>query len=1806
MRLLKTNKRILSAEVLTGPVNLSVGDGASISFDDNVPRNYGTPLKQGDLTKIIQPVFSDGDGGIKPPPIIVKDPNYIGTENSDFQGIFQISSNVQNATVFVNGENTFKQAPHTLKIFASDVLREGSKTITLFKDQYKTNQEYTIFVRSNKKPIDDIVSPQIDYSINGYGDYFKRNDVIARDAIIKPTIAYTDNPRYIFTISKTENGQTQEYELTDPLNTELSFVLVPKSKGDLILDESGGSTKSVSILTQTPTFIKVSWTIKQSITSSGGSILPDSGNDRQEPSFGMGRLRRRILGEKTDGESQFGNDSINDKITRKDFGLGKKKLFRDISSDSASENNSQLKKRRFRFLGEREEIRIQTPEQNTTTTGYTVLSLKEGTNELNLPTGAIIRIESADINQYRITEILVNSIVSKSQPLIAKANQSLSTDVNLTEDLTIAISAEALIDEILDIPNIRVANGENERKYNINSNLPVPIGLIKTGTLTKLVVYVNNKELTFTELGDTKGNAEAPIMISIPSQLFDKIGRYKIIIVPFNDTLQGEKLEILYSVISETFVEVPDIFNITYPKEINGADYVGTDVNFEIKFESKNTQYVHLITGEYTQRVQTSGTLKLNLKDILEKLAGKVIENDTSISFSIKLVPVAESNKEVIKGEEEVVNIKFNKGKLFVPRAVALSRLKDSFEALLNVSDLQEDDSSKYLTHLLHLGNGDNKVITTWTGSKDSLILKLYEPIGTNVQPNDLVWISKPQSNPIIETVTLVANPQTFCQPIKGPNFTLEVDNGIGWSIFDDLLASGSQSSLKLINKFASGSLVDTNKLDVQFVSGSNLLFENFVNYSSAVERVNNFYYKVQLIESYKNRYDSIISGSASASAAVYTEGQRHLNSIYEIENNFDAFETFLYTDTEYDDTFSYPKYPNGSLKESTNNDSVAWLNYLTNLGDAFDKDNPNYLINNIPEFIKEDYNNQDFFVFLNMIGQHFDILWLYINGFARNKNINHKNKLGIVDDMVFHMLESFGWKTKKAYDSQFLWEYAFGLNKDGSQKYGRSLENANQEVWRRILNNLPYLLKHKGTGRAMKAIMACYGVPQSLLTIMEFGGPQDPTNSGVTQFTFDDRTAAIVLDETSAIKIPWHTYSTEGYPNGIEFRIKPTTLPNTTYTLISGSEWSLDLVQTTGSFGKLELNFGGDQSLTTYMETSGINYPYFDTSIEYVYGPDYKTGSLDFPISTEYYSNVAINRYNTPGTGSWYEVWLATGNGDRIITTVSMSLFSIDNQWETGSTLQIGGNGYNGNIDEFRLWRVPLQRSKFHNHTLFPDAIDGNSYTASTADLIFRLDFEYPKDRTTDNAILNVAINDVYAEGYATASNFYSASTYPYQYEPYERTVTANVPSTGYSFGNKIRFEDIQIETGKQLSHKVRATKKSFDRAPIDSNRLGIFFSPIKELNMDILKSFGDFKIDNYIGDPADEYNDSYKQLENLREYYFERLDRNINEYIQLVRYINRSLFDVLEDLAPARARISKGLLIEPHFLERSKHAWKRVETERLDYTGEYNINDNNKAESTYETKEAELDAKEVVKFDYSYDTYDSKIDVDDVIILEGTNPNYDGIIQPIPNDLIETEYPTYPPTGSQNIDCRFESTILTEIDAFSLTQIGMDKDSLSNAGFGLWGRNGVSKISEIDIFGNVTSSRQNVWRTKEQTSKKYMIQTEGWPATNVPGQAVKYEPISVTSYNYKITKLPLGSTLSTGGNVVEITKLNGYFPTHYRYVSNLSEGLQRSYFKGSLQTAATTPDGLDPVETFTTNPNILKVANTGRGSGEPILEVT
>jgi hypothetical protein len=175
------------------------------------------------------------------------------------------------------------------------------------------------------------------------------------------------------------------------------------------------------------------------------------------------------------------------------------------------------------------------------------------------------------------------------------------------------------------------------------------------------------------------------------------------------------------------------------------------------------------------------------------------------------------------------------------------------------------------------------------------------------------------------------------------------------------------------------------------------------------------------------------------------------------------------------------------------------------------------------------------------------------------------------------------------------------------------------------------------------------------------------------------------------------------------------------------------------------------------------------------------------------------------------------------------------------------------------------------------------------------------------------------------------------------------------------------------------------------------------------------------------------------------------------------------------------------------------------------------------------------------------------------------------------------------------------------TFTEIGMDPNSLANRGFGLYSKNGVAKINYFDnIFGNHTSSRSNVYVVKEQYTQKINTQVAGWPVNGAAlGEPVRYVKTPVTLYRYKVSTLAFSGSISIGNEIVGVETIKGYLPTHYKYVNNLSEGLRRSYFKGSVQNSSTTPDGLSAVETFITNPNILKVAKTGRGSGEPILEV-
>jgi len=1287
--------------------------------------------------------------------------------------------------------------------------------------------------------------------------------------------------------------------------------------------------------------------------------------------------------------------------------------------------------------------------------------------------------------------------------------------------------------------------------------------------------------------------------------------------------VSNRAIDLVINVIDETYVNVPDIVKIQYPKEVRGADFVGYDVDFNIQFDVVNgdsSTFVEVGIGRVKSAFRTRDkSITLNVKEVLinyldmegefnpaRKGAPEGVDVGDKIRIPISLTPITQNlRKEQIKGETETFTVLFDKGDLTIPRNVAINRLAEGF--ISQFTNCEFDDS-KYLTHLLHLGKGDNKVITTWVGSENSLILKLYEPLPTSVRTNDKVWITKIQANPIIETITLVGDGIDYCPPLKGPNFTLESDNGIGYQVYDELLASGSTTNTSLVQKYISKTGIDTEKLNIEYVTGSEYYFDNFIHFGSAEERIKNFWYKIELLESYQSKYNSLTTSTAelgyvlaegstydgyviiteddsslgldstTTTAASVIEANKQLDNINNLIGTFDGFEKWLYTST---DDLAYPKSGN-TIVASTNSEAIAWYNSSVNDSATFDRNNIDYLNNNLPEFIKEDYQNEDFMLFMDMLGHHFDVIWVYINSLNKLKNPQHKSDKGFSNELVYHMLESLGWEGKKAYDSQFLWEYALGQYKDGTQKYQQSLKSANEEVWRRILNNLPYLLKHKGTARSLKAVMACYGVPQSLLTIMEFGGPTDPTDGGTQPFTFEDRTAALVFSGSQYVSTEWKN---SPLPLSIEMNVKFNEAQN--HSLVKGisgasTYFELDAIQTTGSFGKIVFSMYSGSGLTPSGDPQTI-----ETTQRKLFDGEYKT--------------IAITRADDTVSSGSYSLYLKQSLNNRLVINESVTKLISSSFWDDSTELQIGSASYT-TIDEFRLWSTPLEDGVITTHTKLPDATNGNNYTASASELILRHDFEYPKNRHTDGdtEIINVSVSNLYNVTSSIAVGFTSQSVYPYNYETYERSVTAQVPSLGFNQADKIRFES-QTLVG-DLSHKVRATQKSLDRAPIDSSRLGLFFSPIKELNMDIIKSLGNFNIDNYIGAPADEYKDEYTELKNLREFYFQRLNRDIYEYIRLIRYIDKSLFDVLEDLVPARAKVSKGLLIEPHYLERSKTKWKKPTSEKRDYETNLNVEEDVILIGDNNQFEGKLDVDDTTTLSYQYDNYTANLDAESDINLVSTNPQYDSSIDVNEDTELVGTYPTYVFEINVPKGDKLDATAAS----FGFEQIGMEPDSLANAGFGLYASlPATGSVTKLDIFGNRFVTREQIYLIKEQYIEKIKVQTKGWPATTTNEQ-VEYELQDVTKFRYRVSRVGVGQSIPTIGNdVVEVTPLNGYFPTHYRYKNNLSEGLQKSFFKGSQQTQDTTPDGLPPVETFTTNPNILRVADTGRGSGEPILEV-
>jgi hypothetical protein len=844
-----------------------------------------------------------------------------------------------------------------------------------------------------------------------------------------------------------------------------------------------------------------------------------------------------------------------------------------------------------------------------------------------------------------------------------------------------------------------------------------------------------------------------------------------------------------------------------------------------------------------------------------------------------------------------------------------------------------------------------------------TVLIKLYDPLPSDFDIQSECWVVEQIANSVAYNIdiTEVFNPITEFIQLQGPNTNLNINNQINnstdyanYSSLTTTTSVNNSSSLKYqLNSLLAEKGIEIN-IDYNY-------FSNFCNFSSAYTRLENFYYKLSLIEQY-----SVSSSYTTGSTNYYTSGSQTIwnNKINDIITNFDGYEYFLYFDSgsnSWPKTNNTPPYNN---YQTTSPSASVWLTNQLTSASLYDSENNNNLYLSVPSYLREDPANAQYGLFIEMIGQYFDDIWVYIKDVTNKYNADNRLDYGVSKDLVAQILRDLG---VKIYQNNFsvdnLYTAFLGLTDSGSLynipnitstlpaptglEYINLIVTAsntaslvgtddiNKETYKRIYHNLPYLLKKKGSYEGLRALITTYGIPETILSVSEYGGKDKNSN---TWDYFKQIYNYTLITGSGTISTPWNlnsswkvvTDSSNQTPSTLQFRFQTQGLP-TTNIPYSQSLWQLS------NLGALVLTYTGSGYTSGSYSGSTIN-------------PYYQYAKLD------YYPNKNINITNTASVylpffdGDWWSVMLTrTGNnytlyaGNKIyqgfegntigfLASGSTTLSSIN--WDTtgnstfSSPVTINSKTYNsftGSLQEIRYYTTPISVNRFEDYVMNPQSIESED---TPNQLAFRASLGGELYTASLSIHPKVTGSWIATSSFAGNNNSWTSSLTPL-FTSNTEYAYYNQPAVGVQnpITDKIKAVSMIMPTGSTLSPYISIQQnppisQSYTR---DIDYVEVAFSPQDEINVDIYDQLGYFNIGEYIGDPrlVPTKEESYPLLDKLRDAYFEKYTSNYDEwdYIRLIKFFDNSLFKMLQDWVPARTSLAAGVVVKQHVLERNKY---------------------------------------------------------------------------------------------------------------------------------------------------------------------------------------------------------------------------------------------------------------------------------------------
>jgi len=889
-----------------------------------------------------------------------------------------------------------------------------------------------------------------------------------------------------------------------------------------------------------------------------------------------------------------------------------------------------------------------------------------------------------------------------------------------------------------------------------------------------------------------------------------------------------------------------------------------------------------------------------------------------------------------------------------------------------------------YLKNVLNFGNNkyisilDHNFLDERESPTDSitLIVKLQTPLSTDISVKDVCWISNFGMTPYTFTA-IIQNPVKYKTiKISPPNF------GSPQIFINKEQTNALYSSDDLSNDTTTDNNINVNKRIAQLNTDYSD-FSNFVVFSTAQSRLDIFKNKMiqwtsatDSLTELEKRYNLSLSSSIPYPYYSVEKSGFQLQAT-ELINSFDDYEAYLFNAGNYTYIVS-----SGSFLSS------SYVAEQDIAAQHYDKNNRDNLISNIPQYLIDDANSSEYLTFLSMIGNHFDNIYTYLSALPIERQVRNELTSSIPINTLKEMLYSFGWSVEDIIGSLDIDEVY--LNSLNSSSYDvLSGQQRLQTIWNRILVNLPGIYKTKGTEECVNYLMACYGLPSSMITIREYGGTDFADNTEPT-YKLDEKTYMLqfsgvndyvegpIPSSTRTVEFKFSVDTveqTQSYYEDYKYIPMFTSIPHP-YSSFSNLNWTIGVYKVPGQYtGKVVFQMGSGSSGT--MITSSV-LPIFNGDIFTVmarrnmpYGLfEYSTDPSIIPLQYDLY----VQR-NDDGRRLFY-------------STSSFIMYEDDNDiFAQFGKFRLTNGLFKGSVDKLSIWDIPINDNDFEEHV---NDLNSYGYSGSAAyqNLWIRLNWDYPQDMHNTDLTNSVWIDNespyYYIQNYYTDEtlttinvDIFSASMQVVQSRWLTYYPTGSVEIRGYNFPEAIgsafsaswqnyqpchwhsqsvypyHFKELTYQQDmdaskygpnkyknrkiRHVDYQVNARFDSYDRSTSEpglsisgeSNQLGFFIDPQDSKNKDILRYTGRNGIMELIADPSNIYANRYQDLVNKNvEYNYEGDKKtHFNELLTIYKfYFDKSIFQAIKNVMPARSNAYTGVVIEPTLLERPKYQNKQI----------------------------------------------------------------------------------------------------------------------------------------------------------------------------------------------------------------------------------------------------------------------------------------